>query len=225
MSPPVPTSRTSYPDLLEPIRSHVLSHLEPLEQRKLMNCHYKSQCRSLFCPSCLRARSHREKRRVLETAGRIPSNRLRFATFTVRDVPIDILRDTTQEIMQATRRTMAKLKNAHYAARLETSFESWNENYHPHAHVLLDSPPGGRNFTSADQWRDTWLSSLPSELHPREAGKGAHVEPVRDLEAACTYLTKSPFHAWVAENTARTLATIQTCKGIHKVTTRGNLAA
>ncbi|WP_373695290.1 protein rep [Edaphobacter paludis] len=232
MSRPVNPNRSTYPnypDRLEPIRQSILAHLSndpstySQEIFKISNCRYRSLCRSIYCPYCLHSGGHSFYRAVLQASMGLPRHRLCFATFAVRDVPLAALRAACKEIMASTRKTFSKLETAHYACHLETSFEKWSEDYHPHAHALIDSPSGGRRFISPDQWETQWLHSLPPDLRPRETG--THVKPVRDLAAACSYLSKSPFHEWVAGRTARTIATIQATKGLHKVIQRGHLAA
>jgi Site-specific DNA methylase len=228
MSSQFTTSKPNYPEELEPIRRSVIDQLShtslcPLEISKLSNCRYKSLCRSIYCPYCLHSGGHTFYRAVLRAAKGVPRRRLRFATLTVRDVPLDDLRAACKEIQRATRQTFSTLGTAHYACHLETSFGSWTEDYHPHVHALIDSPSGGKGFVSTERWETEWLRSLHRDLHP--VGTAAHVKPVRDLAAACSYLSKSPFYKCVAERTARTMAAIQATKGLRKVIQRGHLAA
>jgi hypothetical protein len=161
------------------------------------------------------------KGRILGVADNVPMSRLKFGTFTAKDVPLDSLREAGREIMQTGGRVLKTLKVGDYAARLETSFEEWGDNYHAHLHALVDSPSGGRGFIPRGAWLDEWLGELPTHLHPIEGG--AHVEPVRNLEASCTYLTKSPFFDYVS-NAERIVAGIAACKGMRRTIIRGSMA-
>lgn len=214
---------SSYPEQLAPVRDIVLGLVPVEEQSKLLSCRYKSQCNSVYCPLCSRQSGHKWKGRILEAAGTLSPKRLRFATFTTRDVPLGDLRATAGHVMDATRRTLKSLKVSGYAARLEVSFEEWAaDDCHPHVHILVDSHSGGRSFIPVHAFTDTWLESLPSNLHPVDGG--AHVKPVRILDAAAAYMTKSPFHEHVkAEEAARIVQVIAAMKGLQKFTLRGSM--
>jgi hypothetical protein len=213
----------NYPGQLEPIRAGVLETLgqESLESRKIRSCRYKSRCHSIYCPLCCRQSGYEMKGRILGVADNVPMSRLKFGTFTAKDVPLDSLREAGREIMHAGGRVLKTLKVSGYAGRLETSFEEWGDDYHAHLHVLIDSPSGGRGFIPRDAWLDEWLRELPTYLHPVEGE--AHVEPVRNLEASCTYLTKSPFFAYV-DNAERIVAGISACKGMRRSIIRGSIS-
>ena len=63
------------------------------------------------------------------------------------------------------------------------------------------------------------MGVLPDARHLTQA---VHVSNVRDLEAASTYLTKSPFGAHL-EAVNRTVATIAATKGLQRLSLRGSL--
>lgn len=215
---------SNYPEQLAPVRDMVLGLVSAQEKSKLLSCRYKSTCHSIYCPLCSRQSSHLCKGRILEAAGTIPPKRLRFATFTTKDVPLGELRATTGHLMDATRHTMKHLNVSGYAARIETSFEDWNDRYHPHVHVLVDSPSGGRGFLPSNAFEHEWLAALQSDLHPVEGG--AHIKPVRILEATAAYMAKSPFHEHVkVEEAARIVQIISATKGLHKIAFRGSMAS
>jgi hypothetical protein len=218
----IPFRSFNYPGLLEPVRDAVIKTLghQTEEGRKIRACRYKSRCHSIYCPLCCRQAGYERKNRILGAACLLSRARLKFGTFTTKDVPLDTLRDVGQQIMRTGRRVLTKLKVTGYAARLETSFEQWGEHYHPHLHALIDSPPGGRGFVSAHAWLNEWLGNLPNDLHPADGG--AHVAPVRELRASCTYLTKSPFSDYVG-NAERIIDGITTCKGMRQAMSRGSL--
>ncbi|SRR6266851_1308043 len=94
-------------------------------------------------------------------------------------------------------------------------------NYHAHLHALIDSPSGGRGFISRGAWRDEWLGALPAHLHPLEGG--AHVTPVRDLEATCKYLTKSPFSKHVRDHEKRVVEALLASKGMRRTIIKGSM--
>jgi hypothetical protein len=82
---------------------------------------------------------------------------------------------------------------------------------------------GGRAFIPSHAFQDEWLAALPADLHPVQGG--AHIKPVRILDAATEYMTKSPFHQHVeAEEATRIVQVIAATKGLQKFTTRGSMA-
>ena len=118
---PVKPFPIDYPVDLEPVRSQVLNVLkdDKHECSRIRSCRYKSYCHSSYCPHCLRMNGYRLKDQIVSGASSIPGPRLRFATLTTRDVPLDALRDTGREIVQAGRRAFKALNVAGYVARLE----------------------------------------------------------------------------------------------------------
>ena len=136
-----------------------------------------------------------------------------------RDVVLGDLRDTGRVLLETGRKALAKLADG-YALKLETSFEDRSdERYHPHCHVIVDSPAGGRGFIPGAAFEDAWLEALPNDLHPRQSATDISV--VRDLEAASAYLGKSPFASLGA--VGRTVAAIAATKGLHRLSLRGSL--
>jgi Replication protein len=220
--------RPDYPYQLATIRDRVIDVLadDLNERKKLHSCRYKSLCHSIYCPLCSRQDGYGRKDRILGAASHVHGARLRFGTFTVRDVALDSLREASGQIMHTGRRVLKELNVAGYAARLETSFEDWSEKYHPHLHVLIDSASGGRGFISGRNWQEAWLHILPTSLRPVEGG--THITPVGELEATCKYLTKSPFFEHVSNNqlaVERTVNSIRELKGKQRFVARGSLVA
>jgi hypothetical protein len=167
----------------------------------------------------------RQKRKLFQVASQIPASRLKFATFKSADVPLDTLRDAGKALMKAGRSTLKALKIPDHAIRLETSCADWTDSYHPHLHSILSTAPGGRNYISPDGWENAWMADLPTWLQPVQ---GTHIATVRNLQAASSYFTKSPF-ADYAESTgemvARIINGIEATRGIHKYSVRGKFAA
>lgn len=210
-----------------PIRDEVLKTLEgePNETRKLLSCRPNSRCRSIFCPSCSKLAGYEKKDALYRAALHVDKARLKFGTFKALDVPVEALRSTVQRLMAAGRKMLKTLKLDGHALSIETSVEDWHDGYHCHAHALVDAPLGGRRFIPQDAWNDAWLTALPADLHPTELVGAAHVKPVRDVEAVCYYLSKSPFFKLVAEREAvtKTITAIDAMKRLHRYECRGSL--
>ena len=190
------------------------------EARKLLTCRTRSQCRSIFCPSCAQKAGYQHKHRIFEAASTLKPARLKFGTFPGRDVPLDALREAGQVLMQSAR-TLCKRLTGGSVIRLEVS-DPMTADFHAHVHALLDTPAGGKDFISADTWEAEWRSELPQWLHPVQTG--AHVKPVRDLNASSCYLSKSAFtSAKCAEAIRHAVNSIRALKGIPKFSYHGTL--
>jgi len=151
-------------------------------------------------------------------ASTIPERRLRVATLTTADVPLDELRNSVAQIMRSTKTAMKALNLAHYAGKAEFSIVPWDERFHPHAHILASTPPG-KGYIKADDWENEWLTALPSYMHPSSGG--AHVKPVRKLAEACGYVTKSPFRYASESTIGQIVAGIEATRGLRRFATSG----
>ncbi|WP_348269418.1 hypothetical protein P8936_11665 [Edaphobacter paludis] len=149
----------------------------------------------------------------------MPPSRLKMATFTSADVDLDGLRDSVAQIMQAIRTTLRNLGIEHCAAKGEASIVAWADSFHPHVHAIVNTAPGGKGYIKASDWQHEWLSALPSYLQPPIGG--AHVKPVRDLERACRYFTKSPFRYATSSTIGSVLEGISALKGVVRFSTSG----
>jgi hypothetical protein len=218
---PVAPFPINYPPEMEETRRQTIQALgsDDPDSSRLERCRFKSRCNSCFCPLCCKGRAYRDKGRILEAANNVPTKSLRFATFKTKDVALDNLREAGQIIMQTGRTVLGRLGVSGYVCRLECSFEEWHDNVHAHAHAIIHTPSGGRGYIPASAFEDEWLSALPSSLHP--VTDAVHVAPVRDLEAAATYISKSPFFQTSA---ARTVAALRQLRGVQRVAYRGSLA-
>jgi hypothetical protein len=228
-----PFPKYKYPSQLTTIRDEVLKTLmntgHTNEYRKIARCKGSYlQCHSAYCPSCLRGRGHKRNGRILEACDNVSdnhANHLKFGTFKAKDVPLEALRETSKALMLATRQTFTSLGVTDYISRLEVSFESWSDLYHPHIHAIIKTPVGGRSFIPGTAWQGGWLRALPDHLHPSKGG--AHIKPVRDLVATTMYMTKSPYSAYIKAQehaeVARTVVTIRETVGLQKLNFRGSL--
>jgi hypothetical protein len=211
---------SGYPASVDHLRGLVLGSLPAaLDRRTLENCRVKSRCGRLSCPACSGRTSYIQGQRVLAAAEKMPPSRLKVATLTAADVYLDGLRDSVTQIMQATRKTLRNLGVAHYAAKSETSVASWADSFHPHVHAVVNTAAGGKSYIRADDWTNEWLSALPSYLHPPIGG--AHVRPVRNLEGACRYFTKSPFRYATSSTIGSVLGSIAALEGVVRFSTSG----
>jgi hypothetical protein len=123
--------------------------------------------------------------------------------------------------MKAARSTLKRLKCADYALSLETSLAD-GDSYHPHTHLLLESAPSGRNYISNENLQDAWLTELPQWMHPQMAA--AEIETVRDLEAVCSYNTKSPFTGTGGQTTVgRMIDSLFALKGMKRFERHGSM--
>ncbi len=216
--------QSDYPSDLYSIRAGVLATLgtNSPEGQKLSSCRFHSGCSSSFCPSCTRKAGILRKQQMLQAAASIPESRLKFGTFTSQDVHVDNLRETSKLLMSAGRSTLKALKVDGYALQLQVSHDGGSHDYHPHLHILLDTPTGGRNHVARDAWEDAWLAHLSADLH---TSSSAIVGPVRSIAASCQYITRSPYAdcAPVPDGAAiqRIVDSIFVTKGVQKFNLRG----
>jgi hypothetical protein len=219
----------NYPPDLMQVRDGLLHYLEndPFESQKLISCQTYSNCHSIHCPSCLRLAGINRKDRLLAAASRLAEKHLKFATFPSRFCNLDDLREAAQQAMEAGRKTLRALRTENYTLRLETSWAEGQIGYNTHLHAILDTPTGGRNHISSDQWSDTWLAHLPQSLHHQQ--DAAHVKRVRNLAATCHYIAKSPYaqcaDVFNVETIARIVEAQIATKGLQKFNLRGTFAA
>lgn len=210
---------SGYPNHIERLQQSALLSIAPDHRRNLTECRVKSACHDPLCPACCGRSAYIRSQQLLQTASLIPEKRLKFGTFTTRDVQLPQLRQATQDIMQATRKALKTLGIEHCAVRSEFSIDEWVKSYHPHSHALISTAPAGKAYIKAADWRDAWLSELPAWLHPVE--RGTHVEPVRSLEGVCRYVTKSPYANASPDNVGEIMAGIAATKGLQRFSTSG----
>jgi hypothetical protein len=183
-----------YPSLLAPVREAVLNTLgrTSAEGRKIASCKgSRFQCRSTFCPSCIRQKLYRQELTILDSLKQVAGTPLKFATLTAKDVPLAGLRDATSELLKAGRRIMKRIRSRGHLMRAEVSLPHYSDQFHPHLHAMVDYPSGGRHYVPMSAWQDEWLAELPAWLQPSHGG--ADVRPVTNRAGLAGYMTKSPF--------------------------------
>jgi hypothetical protein len=138
------------------------------------------------------------------------------------DTPVQAVREVSQQIMGAARRTFKKLGVLGYTAQVENSFRDWDDSYHPHVHAIVHTTSGGRNFVPSHVWGREFYTELPNSLHPTT--DGVKVEGViEDLFACATYVTKSPYTGASVLDIPRIIDSIQACAGLPQFYSRGSL--
>lgn len=146
-----------------------ISQSHPIDSLKLARCKGSFlQCHSIFCPSCVRGQLHHQRGRVLAACSLLPERRrksLKLATFRVRDVRPQDLRDVAKESSTAVSKTLQNLGVSGSVTRLEVSSPDWSDEVHPHFHCLIDSPPSGRGFIPKIAFTESWAEHLPADLH------------------------------------------------------------
>jgi hypothetical protein len=203
--------------------SAVIAAIGPdsIEGRKIAGCRYHSRCSSSLCPFCCMTAASRKAKNLNLAAVMLPeSRRLHFPTFVAADVPLKSLNTACKALMTAARSTMRTLGVADYALSQETSIAS--ESYHAHVHSLTSTPKSGRGYLPSGAWEETWLSYLPTDLHPNRSA--VFVEPVESIGAVSQYVCKSPFKDVTSDATIqRIVNALFETKGLRRFETSGRL--
>ncbi|HEV2709393.1 MAG TPA: protein rep [Edaphobacter sp.] len=187
--------------------------------RNLPECRAWSACNHPLCPACNGRKSRLLGKQLYQSAVKLPESRLKFLTLTSRNVELPALRQASQEVMSATRKTLKILGIAHSAVRSEFSVDEWVRSYHPHSHSLISTPPNGKNYVKTADWQDAWLSELPQWLHPIEGG--SHIKAIDNLERACGYIAGNPYKKATPETVGEIMAGIAALKGLQRFSTSG----
>lgn len=216
--------QSGYPPTVDHLRELVIGSLPltGIDRRILEDCRLKSRCSCNLCPACQGRIAFIQGQHILEAASTIPERRLRVATLTTADVPLDELRTSVSQIMRSTKAMLKALNLAHYAGKAEFSVVPWDGHFHPHVHILASTPPG-KGYIKADDWQNEWLTALPRCMRPSSGG--AHVKPVRKLAEACGYVAKSPFRYATDDTIGQIVAGIEATKGLRRFATSGAFRA
>ena len=133
-------------------------------------------CRVRYCPVCQWRRSMLWRAKFFQSLPTIesahPNAHWLFLTLTVKNCPVDDLKDTLQHMTQSWRRLIARtsFKNAvlGYVRTTEVTLGK-DGSAHPHYHVMLIVKPSyfsGKTYISHDKWRELWRQSLDVDYDP-----------------------------------------------------------
>jgi plasmid rolling circle replication initiator protein Rep len=139
---------------------------------KLFNTRF---CRVRHCQVCQWRRSLMWRARLFKALPKLfedyPKARFIFLTLTVRNRPLDELRDTINQMNQAWQR-LSQRKNfpaLGFIKSLEVTREKDNDYAHPHFHCLLmvdSSYFVGRKYLNKDKWIELWRNCLRVDYSP-----------------------------------------------------------
>jgi len=184
-------------------RIHVCSHRlqfavvsgDEGEQRfKLLASHF---CRVRTCPVCQWRRSLMWVARAIKTLPRVledyPKSRFLFLTLTVKNCPIEELKETIKGMNAAFKRLTAR-KNwpgQGFIKSVEVTRNPLTGEAHPHFHILVMVSPSyfkGAAYLSQQKWRELWQSVLRVGYLPvvnvkavKAKSKTEAKEPIDDL--------------------------------------------
>ncbi len=153
-------------------------------------------CRVRHCPVCQWRRSLMWQARFLKALPAIevayPSARWLFLTLTVRNMPVQELRASIQEMNRAWQRLIKRPEFAAVQGWIRTTevTRGHDDSAHPHFHVLLMVRPSyfGKGYVTHERWVDLWqecarLDYRPSvrieAVKPKKGMKGVTESPIR----------------------------------------------
>lgn len=132
-------------------------------------------CRVKHCPICLWRRSLMWRARFFKTLPRLmgdhPTARFIFLTLTVRNCPIEELRETLTWMNQSWQRLIKRKQwpAVGFVRSTEVTRNSKDGTAHPHFHCLLMVPSNyfvGRVYLSQAKWSELWQSCLRVDYTP-----------------------------------------------------------
>lgn len=151
--------------------SDILAFEITTDQFKLANARF---CRVRHCPICQWRRSLKWKARAYKTIPTViqdfPKYRWLFLTLTVKNCPIDNLRDNLTW-MHASFKRLTKLKAWCVKGWIKSTEITRGQDglAHPHFHCLLMVPPSyfsGSRYLSREKWAQLWQQSLRIDYLP-----------------------------------------------------------
>lgn len=125
-------------------------------------------CRIRYCSVCQWRRSLQWKARAYKTIPSVvsdfPKDRWLFLTLTVKNCPVDCLRETLNEMHLSFKR-LTKLKEWYVRGWIKSTEVTLGQDglAHPHFHCLLMVPASyfsGSYYLSHDKWVELWQRSL-----------------------------------------------------------------
>jgi plasmid rolling circle replication initiator protein Rep len=129
-------------------------------------------CRLKFCTICQWRKCLRWIARFIQRVNSLDLGNIRWLhlTLTVRNVPIDDLRETIDEMNKAWQRLIQRKgwPAMGFIRSTEVTREDGNGYAHPHFHCLLLVPSSyfGRNYIPKKDWIDLWTEALRADYSP-----------------------------------------------------------
>ncbi len=133
-------------------------------------------CRVRHCPVCQWRRSLMWQARFLQALPGIeqahPSARWLFLTLTVRNMPVQELRASLQDMNKAWNRLRLRpefASNVQGWIRTTEVTRGRDDSAHPHFHVLMMVKPGyfaGKNYVTQSRWADIWRECARLDYQP-----------------------------------------------------------
>lgn len=131
-------------------------------------------CRVRNCPVCQWRRSLRWKAKAHEVLPKVaadyPSHRWLFLTLTVKNCPVENLRETLAEMNKGWRRLTDRLGFPAIGWLKSTEVTRGKlGDAHPHLHILLLVSGGyfSRGYLSQEQWKANWKKAMKLDYDPQ----------------------------------------------------------
>lgn len=132
-------------------------------------------CRDRFCPMCIWRKAIRDSLEVGVVMRALQEKfkyKFIFATFTIPNVPGEILEETITEMSKALTKMMRKVrfKNAihGFVRKIEVTYNSERNDYHPHIHVIfaVDASyfKNPKKYIKHDEWLAEWRIVMENDL-------------------------------------------------------------
>lgn len=145
-------------------------------------------CRVRFCPTCQWRRSMMWRARFFKVLPKVleehPKARFLFLTLTVRNCPVEELRDTVK-LMNAAWKRLSERKRfpaQGWIKAIEVTRNDKTGFAHPHIHAILMVKPSyfsGKTYIKQSEWVELWQSCLRADYRP-----GVDVRTVKPKDAA-----------------------------------------
>jgi len=147
-------------------------------------------CRVRFCPVCQWRRSMMWRARFLRALPKVleahPKARFLFLTLTVRNCPIEELRDTVKAMNTAWQRLAQRKRFPAdgWIKAIEVTRNDQDGSAHPHIHAVLMVKPSyfsGKTYIKQSEWTELWQSCLRVDYTPM-----VHVQVVKPRSTTAT---------------------------------------
>lgn len=155
--------------------SRELAFVFDSEDREEFKLRFKSAkfCRLRHCPTCQWRRSLKWRARLFEAVPRLvkdyPKARFLFLTLTVKNCPLDDLRETVKHLNKSWIRLSqrSQFPAIGWLKAVEVTRDK-NGDAHPHLHAILIVPPSyfGNNYLNKEKWVKLWAESLRVDYLP-----------------------------------------------------------